>query len=96
MDGKPLCDDLQYRAKHYKCALNDESWILAMQDEFNQFKRNEVWNIVPWSKDKSAIGTKWVYRNKLSEDGKVMCDKVRLGAKGNYQEEGINFDEIYA
>ena len=30
-------------------ALTDESWILAMQDELNQFKRNQVWSLVPRS-----------------------------------------------
>ena len=39
-------------------ALEDEGWILAMQEELNQFERNQVWNLVPLPEEKCAIGTK--------------------------------------
>ena len=42
------------------------------------------------------IGTKWVFRNKLDEDGIVTRKKARLVAKGYSQEEGIDYDETYA
>ena len=42
------------------------------------------------------IGTKWVYRNKLDEDGIVTRNKARLVAKGYSQQEGIDYDETYA
>ncbi|MGI4673437.1 reverse transcriptase domain-containing protein, partial [Klebsiella pneumoniae] len=50
---------------------------------------------VPLS-DRSVIGTKWVYRNKLDGDGIVTRNKARLVAKGYSQEEGIDYDETYA
>jgi len=50
-------------------ALTDDGWILAMQDELNQFKRNDVWDLVPKPEHKNIIGTKWVFRNKLNEQG---------------------------
>jgi len=50
-------------------ALADDGWILAMQDELNQFKRNDVWDLVPKPEHKNIIGTKWVFRNKLNEQG---------------------------
>jgi len=28
-------------------ALTDDGWLIAMQDELNQFKRNDVWDLVP-------------------------------------------------
>ena len=77
-------------------ALNDINWINSMQEELNQFQRNNVWNIVPRPKGKSIIGTKWVFKNKLDEDGKITRNKARLVAKGYSQEEGIDFDETYA
>ena len=40
-------------------ALADDGWILAMQDELNQFERNDVWDLVPKPKHKNIIGTKW-------------------------------------
>ena len=39
-------------------ALNDESWVLAMQEKFNQFERNKVWTLVPRLKNYTIIGTK--------------------------------------
>jgi len=48
-------------------ALYDEHWLLAMHDELNQFKRNEVWDLVPKPASHKSIGTKWVFRYKLDE-----------------------------
>ncbi|GKE98596.1 putative ribonuclease H-like domain-containing protein, partial [Tanacetum coccineum] len=45
---------------------------------------------------KNAIGTKWVYRNKQDERGVVVRNKARLVAQGHRQEEGIDYDEIFA
>ena len=67
-----------------------------MQEELDQFKRNEVWTLVPRLNHFSVIGTKWVFRNKLDESGIVVKNKARLVAKGYCQEEGIDFDESYA
>ena len=39
-------------------ALGDESWSIALQEELNQFVRNNVWYLVPRPKDKHVIGTK--------------------------------------
>ncbi|KAK2428435.1 putative mitochondrial protein [Trifolium repens] len=77
-------------------ALSDDAWIVAMEEELNQFKRNDVWDLVPKPKHKNIIGTKWVYRNKLNEQGEVTRNKARLVAQGYSQQEGIDFTETYA
>lgn len=51
---------------------------------------------MPWPADKNVIHTKWVYRNKLNEDGKVVRDKARLLCKGYAQVEDIDFEETFA
>ncbi|GKE29518.1 putative ribonuclease H-like domain-containing protein [Tanacetum coccineum] len=71
-------------------------WIEAMQEEFLQFKLQKVWTLVDLPKGKRAVGTKWVYRNKKDERGIVVRNKVRLVAQGYTQEEGINYDEVFA
>ena len=77
-------------------AMKDTHWINAMQDELAEFKRNNVWTFVPKPKNKSIIGTKWVFRNKMDEHGIVIRNKARLVAQGYCQEEGIDYDENFA
>ncbi|KAI3665057.1 hypothetical protein L6452_43674 [Arctium lappa] len=61
-------------------ALEDPNWVEAMQEELLQFERNKVWTLVPLPKGKTAIGTKWVLRNKKDEDGVVVRDIVKKKA----------------
>ncbi|GJV42687.1 putative ribonuclease H-like domain-containing protein [Tanacetum coccineum] len=77
-------------------ALKDPSWIEAMQEELLQFKLQEVWTLVDLPNRKRAIGTKWVFRNKKDERGIVIRNKARLVAQGYTQEEGIDYDEVFA
>ncbi|GJS79454.1 putative ribonuclease H-like domain-containing protein [Tanacetum coccineum] len=77
-------------------ALKDPSWIEAMQEELLQFKLQEVWTLVDLPNGKRAIGTKWVFRNKKDERGIVIRNKARLVAQGYTQEEGIDYDEVFA
>jgi hypothetical protein len=76
-------------------ALHDPDWVLAMQEELNNFKRNEVWSLVPRPKQ-NVVGTKWVFCNKQDEHGVVTRNKVRLMAKGYVQVEGLDFEETFA
>nr|GEW04647.1 Gag-Pol polyprotein [Tanacetum cinerariifolium] len=62
-------------------ALKDESQIIAMQEELYQFIANDVWELVPHPKSTKIIGTKWVYRTKLDENGIVSRNKARLVAQ---------------
>jgi len=86
----------QLEPKSVSDALKDDHWFLAIQDELNQFKRNDVWDLVPRTKTQQIIGTKWVFRNKLDDSGMIIKNKARLVAKGYCQEEGIDYDETYA
>jgi len=61
-------------------ALSDFDWVNAMHEELENFERNQVWVLVPPPLDCYPIGTKWVYKNKQSEDGVVVRNKARLVA----------------
>jgi hypothetical protein len=76
-------------------ALDDPDWVMAMQEESNNFTWNEVWSLLERPKQ-NIIGTKWVFRNKQDEHGVVTRNKVRLVAKGFTQIEGLDFGETYA
>jgi hypothetical protein len=76
-------------------ALQDPDWVLAMQEEINNFKRNEVWSLVPRPKQ-NVVGTKWVFRNKQDKHGVVTRNKARLVAKGYAQVTGLDFEETFA
>ena len=75
----------QVEPKKTEEALIDPDWVIAMQDELNQFERQKVWKLAPRPKGKMVIGTRWVFRNKLYEDGIVTRNKARLVAKGYSQ-----------
>jgi hypothetical protein len=64
-----------------------------MQEELNNFKRNEVWSLVPRPKQ-NVMGTKWVFCNKQDEHG-VTKNKARLVAKGYAQVTGLDFEETF-
>jgi hypothetical protein len=76
-------------------ALRDPDWVVAMQEELNNFTRNEVWHLVP-RPNQNVVGTKWAFRNKQDEHGVVTRNKAQLVAKGYSQVEGLDFDETYA
>ncbi|GJX80199.1 putative ribonuclease H-like domain-containing protein [Tanacetum coccineum] len=90
------CFLLQEEPKKVIHALKDPSLIEAMQDELLQFKLQKVWTLVDLPNGKRDIGTKWVYRNKKDERGIVNKNKARLVIQGYTQEEGIDYDEVFA
>jgi hypothetical protein len=75
-------------------ALKDLDWVMAVQEELNNFKRNEVWSLVPRPKQ-NVMGTKWVFCNKQDEYGVVTRNKARLVAKGYAQVVGLDFEETF-
>nr|GEV99265.1 putative ribonuclease H-like domain-containing protein [Tanacetum cinerariifolium] len=58
--------------------------------------KRKVWVLVDLPHGKRAIGTKWVYRNKKDERGIVVRNKTRLVAQGHTQEDGIDYEEVFA
>nr|GEW13839.1 retrovirus-related Pol polyprotein from transposon TNT 1-94 [Tanacetum cinerariifolium] len=65
-------------------------------EELLQLKMQKVWVLVDLPYGKRAIGTKWVFRNKKDERGIVVWSKARLVAQGHTQEEGIEYEEVFA
>lgn len=53
-----------------------------MDEDFDQIKKNNTWELVPRPKNKNTFCTKWVFKSKLNEEGQVVRNKVRLVYKG--------------
>ena len=70
-----------------KEAFQGESWVEAMHDELLQFQRNDIWILVPRPEGEHIIGTKWIFYNKIDEEGNVIRNKARLVAQGYSQVE---------
>ncbi|GJZ89458.1 putative ribonuclease H-like domain-containing protein [Tanacetum coccineum] len=86
----------QVEPKEVIQALHDPIWIVAIQDELLQFKLQKVWTLVDLPNGKRPIGTKCVFKNKKDERGVVIKNKARLVSQGYIQEEGIDYDEVFA
>nr|GEW43999.1 putative ribonuclease H-like domain-containing protein [Tanacetum cinerariifolium] len=83
----------QEEPKRVHQALKDPSWIEAMQDELLQFKMQKVWFLVDLPNRKRAIVPNG---NKKDERGIVVRNKARLVTQGHTQEEGIDYEELFA
>jgi hypothetical protein len=63
-----------------------------MDEELDQIEKNDTWELVPRPRYNNVIDTKWVFINKLNEDGHVTKNKAILVCKGYAQVEGIEFE----
>ncbi|GJS54493.1 retrovirus-related pol polyprotein from transposon TNT 1-94 [Tanacetum coccineum] len=95
-DMNNLDTTIQEEPKKIIHALKDPNWIQAIHEELLQFTLQEVWTLVDLPNGKRAIGSKWVFKNKKDERGIVIRNKARLVAQGYTQEEGIDYDEVFA
>ncbi|GJX68670.1 putative ribonuclease H-like domain-containing protein [Tanacetum coccineum] len=71
---------------------NEQGFLSAVYEG----KTHEDLHTLDLPKGKRAIGTKWIFRNKKDERGIVIRNKARLVAQGYTQEEGIDYDEVFA
>ena len=67
-----------------------------MNEELDQIEKNQTWDLVPRPKDKNFIWTKWIFKNKMNEDGQVVRNKAKLVCKGYAQVEGVDYEETFA
>jgi hypothetical protein len=65
-----------YEANHH------DDWVKATDEELDQIEKNNTWELVPRPEDKNLIGSKWVFKNKMTEKGQVVRNKSKLVCKG--------------
>ncbi|GJT40489.1 retrovirus-related pol polyprotein from transposon TNT 1-94 [Tanacetum coccineum] len=66
-----------------------------MQEELLQFKRLDVWVLVPAPDNIKPLTLKWLFKNKHDEENTIIRNKTRLVVRGYHQEEGIDFEESF-
>nr|GEW45963.1 integrase, catalytic region, zinc finger, CCHC-type, peptidase aspartic, catalytic [Tanacetum cinerariifolium] len=79
-----------------KEAMIDPAWIDSMQEELLQFKRLDVWVLVPALDNISPLTLKWLFKNKHDEEQTVIKNKSPFVVRGYSQDEGIDFKESFA
>jgi hypothetical protein len=67
-----------------------------MVEEMDSLDKNEAWDIVELPAGRKYVGSKWLFKKKFNEEGKVEKYKSWLVAKGYSQVEGIEFGEIFS
>nr|GEY53253.1 hypothetical protein [Tanacetum cinerariifolium] len=95
--GKSLLKDASQPPKMLEredISYSDNENVGAEAD-FNNLETS-ITILVDLPNGKTTIGTKWVYRNKKDERGIVVRNKARLVAQGHIQEEGIDYEEVFA
>jgi transposase InsO family protein len=73
-----------------------EEWIRAMNEEIASLLANKTWELRTRPEHIKPIPVRWVYKIKLDAKGNIERYKARLVAKGFKQQEGIDFNEVYA
>ncbi|KAL2227998.1 UNVERIFIED_CONTAM: Retrovirus-related Pol polyprotein from transposon RE1 [Sesamum indicum] len=82
--------------KNFSEAMKGKEWVKAMDNEIRALEDNETWEITKLPKDKKVIGSKWIYKLKLKQDGSIDRYKARLVAKGYNQIEGVDYLDSFS
>ncbi|GJW56525.1 retrovirus-related pol polyprotein from transposon TNT 1-94 [Tanacetum coccineum] len=76
--------------------MTDPAWSNSIQEKLLQFKRLDVWVLVPPPDNIKPLTLKWLLKNKHNEESMVIRNKTRLVVRWYRQEEGIDFEESFA
>ena len=71
-------------------------WLKAMENEMKSLQENDVWELVQLPSGRKPVGSKWVFKVKTDENGKVERYKARLVAQGFTQKFGADYDETFS
>jgi hypothetical protein len=67
-----------------------------MDDELGSIRDKNTWKLIDLLNNHKAIGLKSVYKIKKDAEGNLVKHKARLVAKGYVQEQGVDFEEVFA
>lgn len=67
-----------------------------MEEELATLAQNETWKFVPRQPSMDIVGSHWVFKFKLKEDGTLDRLKARFVAKVYLQIDGVDFFKTYS
>ena len=71
-------------------------WLTAAQEEMDSLIEHETWSLTKLPPGRMIVGSKWVFKVKLDENGEAARYKCRLVAQGYTQAQGIDYHETFA
>lgn len=71
-------------------------WLKAMEEERDSLAKNGTWTLTDLPRDKRALDTKWIFKTKQDDAGRITRHKARLVVRGCSQIEGIDYSETYS
>ena len=79
-----------------KSASDAPEWEKAMEKEMNSLISNDVWELVECPPDRRIVGSKWIFKRKIDEDGAIERYKARVVAQGCSQRFGVDYEETFS
>jgi hypothetical protein len=67
-----------------------------MKKEYDTLQENGTWILVPRPSNKKILTSRWVFKTKVDESGKIKKYKARLVGRGHTQEYGVDYEEVFA
>jgi hypothetical protein len=91
-----MCDLLKNEPTFFEEAIQKKDWPIVMKEEYQSIIKNDVWEIVPRTKSKDVVSSKWLFKIKHVFDGSIEKYKERFVARGFSQKEGIDYEETFS
>jgi len=83
--------DIPEEPRNVKMALQHDGWKHAILEELDALRQNQTWTLVPREPYINVVGSKWVFKAKLTANGTLDRVKARLVAKGYHQVDGVDY-----
>jgi hypothetical protein len=91
-----MCDLIEKDPTFFEESIQKKEWENSMTEEYQSIINNDVWEIVPKSKNKDVVSSKWLYKIKHVADGSIEKHKASFVSRGFSQKEHIDYEETFS